>query len=62
MLEFTDIILLTGDLFEWSFQILPILGNAPNYIYGVLMFLGVVYWLNWQRNLSAEARKNGTIE
>ena len=62
MTEFKDIIFLTGDLFEWSFQILPVLGNAPNYIYGVLMFLGMIYWLMWQRKLSAEAKENGTIE
>jgi hypothetical protein len=62
MTEFRDFIYLTGDLFQWSFQILTKLGNIPNYIYAVLMFLGVIYWLNWQRKMSAEARKNGTIE
>ena len=62
MSEYNSFIYLIGDFFEATFQILPVLGNAPNYIYGVLMFLGVVYWLNWQRKLSAEARKNGTLE
>ncbi|HAW51327.1 MAG TPA: hypothetical protein DCX54_03200 [Flavobacteriales bacterium] len=62
MSEFKDFIYLIGDMFTWSFQILKELGNIPNYFYAVLMFLGVIYWLNWQRKLSAEARKNGTIE
>ena len=62
MTEFKDFVYLLGDIFEYTFQILDVLGNGPNYIYAVLLFLGVVYWLNWQRKLSAEARKNGTIE
>jgi len=62
MTEFKDFIYLTGDVFEWSFQILEVLGNFPNYLYGVLMFFGLVYWLVWQRKMNAEAKKNGTIE
>ena len=62
MIEFKDIMYFTGDIFEWFFQYLEMLGNIPNYLYGVLMFMGFIYWLNWQRKFSAEAKKNGTIE
>jgi len=62
MTSFTDLVYATGDLFTWTFQILDVLGNFPNYLFAVLMFFGVIYWLNWQRKLSAEAKANGTIE
>lgn len=62
MTEFKDFIYLIGDVFEWSFQILEVLGNLPNYLYGVLMFGGLIFWLLWQKKMNAEAKQNGTIE
>jgi len=62
MTEFKDFIFLLGDLFEWSFQILPILGNIPNYLYAVILFCGLIYWLIWQKKMSDEAKRNGTLE
>lgn len=62
MTEFKDFIYWLADIFEWTFQILPVLGNLPNYIYAVLIFAGIIYWLNWQKKMSAEAKQNGTLE
>ncbi|MEQ8325008.1 MAG: hypothetical protein RIC15_06095 [Vicingaceae bacterium] len=62
MTEFKDFIYATGDFFTWTFQILETLGNLPNYLFAVMMFGGIIYWLMWQKRLSAEAKSNGTIE
>ena len=62
MMEYNELIYGLGDFFAWTFKILPALGNLPNYIFAVLMAVGTVYWLNWQKNLSDEAKENGTIE
>ena len=62
MTQFKDFVYALGDFFTWTFQILPELGNIPNYLYAVLMFGGVIYWLRWQKQLSEQARNNGTIE
>lgn len=62
MSSYNDLIYALGDLFTWTFQILPKLGNLPNYLFAVLMAFGAIYWLRWQKNLNQEARQNGTIE
>lgn len=62
MTQFKDIVYALGDCFTWSFQILDVLGNLPNYVFAILLFGGVFFWLRWQKQLSEEARQNGTIE
>ena len=62
MSTYNEIIYGLGDFFTWTFKILPALGNIPNYLYAVAMFAGMLYWLKWQKDLSKEAKENGTIE
>lgn len=62
MSAYNDFIYLLGDLFALSFEILPVLGNLPNYLFALLMAVGAIYWLNMQSNYSKEAREKGTIE
>ncbi len=62
MTDYNDFIYAIGDFFTWTFQIFDVLDNFPNYIFAALMAGGVIYWLNWQKQLSAEAKKNGTLE
>lgn len=62
MSAYNDFIYGLGDFFTWTFSILPALGNLPNYLYAILMFAGVIYWLKWQKDLSNDAKRNGTIE
>lgn len=41
-----------GDFFEWTFQILPFLGNSVNYLFMIIMTIFTVYWfgqMNKQR-------------
>ena len=62
MSAYNDIIYGIGDIFTWTFKILPALGNLPNILFSVIMAVMALYWLKWQRDLSAEAKQNGTIE
>ena len=44
-----------GDLFQWTFQIFEVIGNSFNYACIVLGFIGLFYWLNLQKKMSAKA-------
>ena len=37
-----------GDLFEWTFELLPVLGNGANYFF---MAVGVVYFGYWMSQM-----------
>lgn len=62
MSGYNDFIYGLGDFFTMTFRILPALGNAPNYLFALLMLVGTIYWLNWQKNLSREAKDKGKPE
>lgn len=51
----TDFFFLLGDLFEWTFQIFAIIGNAFNYLLIIIGLGGFLYWMNIQRKLSGVA-------
>ena len=34
-----------GDFFEWTFQILPVLGNGFNYLLMLIMVVLFIYWM-----------------
>ncbi|MDX5325920.1 MAG: hypothetical protein LPK80_06630 [Bacteroidota bacterium] len=38
-----------GDFFEWTFQILPILGNTMNYLFMAIGTVMFIYWLGQMR-------------
>lgn len=38
-----------GDFFQWTFQILPALGNIPNYLLLFIGFVAFFYWMNEMR-------------
>ncbi|MFN3951675.1 MAG: DUF6341 family protein [Thermaurantimonas sp.] len=38
-----------GDFFEWTFQILPVLGNLPNILFLLIGFVAFIYWMNEMR-------------
>ena len=51
----TDFFFLLGDIFQWTFQIFEIIGNAFNYFLIILGFGGFFYWMNIQRKLNNAA-------
>jgi len=48
-MNLTDFFFLLGDIFQWTFQIFEIIGNAFNYFLIILGLGGFCYWMNIQR-------------
>lgn len=40
-----DIVYAIGDLFQWTFKILPALGNGPNIAISLIITGYFLYWL-----------------
>lgn len=43
-MNFTDVIYLLQDVFEFSFKLLKPIGNAGNWAFGLVIAAGVAYW------------------
>lgn len=50
------------DIFLWTFQILPFLGNLPNILFSLVLFGGTAYWLKQSNDYSKKARREGSYE
>lgn len=61
-MSWNDFVYGLGDIFEATFEILPPLGNLPNAIFSLVIFGGLVYWMNQLGKYKKEAKRNGTIE
>lgn len=57
----TDLAYSIGDIFTWTFGILEMLGNLPNYAFVALGFVGAAFWLMKQGKFTREAKENGTL-
>lgn len=53
-MQFKDIVYSIGDFFEWTFGILPVLGNIPNLIF---LLIGSVMFLYWIGQMMGHARR-----
>lgn len=51
-----------ADFLQWTFQFFDVVGNKFNYSIIVLGFVGLFYWLNVQRKLTAKAEKEGKLK
>ena len=47
-----------ANFFQFIFGFYDIVGNVFNYSCNVLGFVGLFYWLNYQRNFNKEAENN----
>lgn len=57
----TDLFWAIGDIFYWTFQLLDAdLGFTAvmNTMLLILGFVGLFYWLNWQRKFNDQAANN----
>lgn len=48
----TDFFLLLGDIFQWTFQIFELIGNAFNYFLILVISGGLCYWMTVQKRLN----------
>ena len=57
-----DILFALGDLFEATFEILPVLGNLPNIIFTIIGFILLFFWIRMQHRYNREAEEKGTLK
>jgi hypothetical protein len=57
-----DIVYGLGDFLEWTFQLLPPLGNIPNILFTLVIVGGLAYWLIQLKKYKQEAKRSGGIE
>jgi hypothetical protein len=50
-----------GHFMEWTFTIITGLGWLPSIGISLLLFFGIVYWLNLQGRYNRKAEKDGTM-
>ena len=51
-MQFKYVVYAIGDFFEWTFGILPILGNLPNLIFLIIGSVLFIYWMMQMRGHS----------
>jgi hypothetical protein len=56
-MTFTDFVYAMQTFFEATFEILPILGNSPNYLFILIGIAGFFYWLNLQVKYNRAANR-----
>ena len=61
-MTWNDFVYGLGDFLTATFKILPSLGNLPNVIFTLVIFGGLVYWINELKKYKAEAKRTGGIE
>lgn len=55
-MQVSDIVYGLGDFVEATFEILPVLGNLPNYLFIVLGFIFFFYWMG---QMNKHRKQNG---
>lgn len=48
-MQVKDIVEALGDFFLWTFEILPALGNIPNYLFIIIGSVFFLYWMGEMR-------------
>jgi hypothetical protein len=61
-MTWTDVWMFIGSIFEWCFKVMRKLGNAPNAILWVLIFILVCGWIWKMGQQNKEAARNGTLK
>lgn len=56
-MQIKDIAYALGDFFEWTFEILPTLGNLPNFLFIVIGFIFFIYWMSQMAKHNREGGK-----
>ena len=56
-MSWNDFVYGLGDFFEWTFQILPVLGNVVNYLFLALGFVFFFYWMGQMAKHNRQGQK-----
>jgi hypothetical protein len=51
-----------GDIFQKTFEILPVLGNIPNVFFIIIGFILLFYWIKSMADYNREAEEKGTLK
>ncbi len=58
----TDIFNGTGHAFQWVFQFMKGIGNAPNVLFWIIIVGLILVWLRMQTNFNKEAKEKHTLK
>ena len=58
----TDIFYGIGNFFQWTFQFMRGMGNAPNIFFWLIIGFLILTWLRMQAKYNKEAKEKGTIK
>ena len=61
-MSWNDFVYGLGEFFEATFEILPPLGNLPNFLFTLAIFGGLVYWMIQLKKYKAKSKVDGSIE
>lgn len=61
-MTWNEIVYGLGDLLEATFEILPPLGNLPNILFTLIIFVAFFYWMKQLKDYREEAKRTGGIE
>ncbi|MCB9182662.1 MAG: hypothetical protein H6591_01995 [Flavobacteriales bacterium] len=56
-----EIVFAIGHFLEWTFKVLSAMGWMPVTLISIVLFLGMVYWLNLQGKYNRRAKSSGTM-
>lgn len=61
-MSWNDLVYGLGEMIEATFVVLELLGNFPNILFTLVIFVGFIYWLNELVKYRRKAEKSGKIE
>jgi hypothetical protein len=61
-MNMTDIFNGTGKAFQWGFQFMKGIGQAPNVFFWIIIVSLILVWLRMQSGFNKEAQEKGTLK
>jgi hypothetical protein len=61
-MNMTDIFNGTGKAFQWGFQFMKGIGQAPNVFFWIVIVSLIIVWLRMQSRFNKEAQEKGTLK
>mgnify|MGYP006927913123 FL=1 len=61
-MTWTDFFNGTAHAFQWGFQFMKGIGNAPNVIFWIIIISLILVWLRMQGRYNKEAKETGNLK